>query len=208
MQIGDRVKILSSKPYHGQFSGKTGTVTYLSGLCADRVGVSIDGQVNKNSSYGVYWFEIRHVEIIDKNESEENIMLKGYSIANIQFLDGTNTDRKYPYALYDKSINTGDIVVVKTGHHGFALAMVVDLLQENTTVKVQHERQIVARVDFSAYYNRLAQEKRLAALKQEMDAKVKELQATALYEMLAEKDPTLAAMLQEYKAITGAVTEG
>ncbi len=54
----------------------------------------------------------------------------------------------------------------------------------------------------------VAQEKCLAALKQEMDAKVKELQATALYEMLAEKDPALAAMLQKYKTITGMVTEG
>lgn len=208
MQIGDRVKILSHKLYRGQFAGKTGSVTCLSDLCAGWVGVSIDGQINENSSYGVYWFEIQHVEIIDKNESEENIMLKGYSIANIQFLDGTNTDRKYPYALYDESIDSGDIVVVKTGHHGFALATVIDLLPENTTVKVQHGRQIVSRVDFSAYYNRVAQENRLATLKQEMDAKVKELQATALYEMLAQKDPTLAAMLQEYKTITGAVTEG
>ena len=35
-----------------------------------------------------------------------------------------------------------------------------------------------------------------------MDAKVKELQSTALYEMLAEKDPELADMLHRYKNLT------
>ena len=35
-----------------------------------------------------------------------------------------------------------------------------------------------------------------------MDAKVKVLQSTALYELLAEKDPELASMLTAYKELT------
>lgn len=38
--------------------------------------------------------------------------------------------------------------------------------------------------------------------KQKMDAKVKVLQSTALYELLAEKDPELASMLTAYKELT------
>ena len=52
--------------------------------------------------------------------------------------------------------------------------------------------------------DRLAHFKKAAALqdKQKMDAKVKVLQSTALYELLAEKDPELASMLTAYKELT------
>ena len=42
---------------------------------------------------------------------------------------------------------------------------------------------------------------RAAELKQAMDAKVKEMQNQAIYEMLSEKDPALKAMFDEYKTL-------
>lgn len=144
----------------------------------------------------VAYVEPRLTEVYDYN-----FMLNDYITANVQFLDGTNHNMQYSYALYDPTICVSDIVVVKTGHHGFALAKVIEIAPESATA-VQFGREIVSKVDFSAYTARQEKAKQLKELKQKMDAKVKVLQSTALYELLAEKDPELASMLTAYKELT------
>lgn len=69
--------------------------------------------------------------------------------------------------------------------------------------KVKCSREIVDLVSMDDFYARQTKREACAKLKKEMDKKVKELQETALYEMLAEKDSTLAAMLAKYKSLTG-----
>ena len=49
------------------------------------------------------------------------------------------------------------------------------------------------------YYERKEKAEKRAELKAEMDKRVKELQASAIYEMLVEKDDSLKQMLQQYK---------
>lgn len=164
----------------------------------NRVGVKLDGTNNPRSKYNAFWFALDEIAII---ESEDNFMLNDYITANVQFLDGTNHNMQYSYALYDPTICVSDIVVVKTGHHGFALAKVIEIAPESATA-VQFGREIVSKVDFSAYTARQEKAKQLKELKQKMDAKVKVLQSTALYELLAEKDPELASMLTAYKELT------
>ena len=51
----------------------------------------------------------------------------------------------------------------------------------------------------TAFEERKARAAQLVELKARMDQKVQQLQKAAVYEMLAEKDPELAAMLQAYK---------
>ena len=199
MELGVRVRILSDANYNGRFTGQLGTIAYVTGLCAGKSGVKIDGRKNHNSKYGVFWFEDEQLQII---ESEEKTMLPNYITANIRFLDGTNRNTTYAYALYDEDIAAGDTVVVKTGHHGYAVAQVVEVAPEIAEA-VKFGREIVSRVDFSAFEARKAKAKRMAELKRTMDEKVRELQATALYEMLAEKDSGLKEMLAEYKNLQG-----
>ena len=127
-------------------------------------------------------------------------MNENFVVAGIKFLDGTNTDREYTYALYDERIAVGDIVVVKTGHHGFALAEIASIGNFPYSA-VQCGREVIDKVDFTAYTEREEKAKRVKALKAEMDEKVRQLQQTALYELLAEKDPDLKAMLEEYKSL-------
>lgn len=90
-------------------------------------------------------------------------MLNDYITANVQFLDGTNHNMQYSYALYDPTICVSDIVVVKTGHHGFALAKVIEIAPESATA-VQFGREIVSKVDFSAYTARQEKAKQLKEL--------------------------------------------
>ena len=122
-------------------------------------------------------------------------MLKNYRVAGIKFGDSWQTkDKTYPYALYDEDIAIGDTVVVMTGHHGMTIAEVCSI-GEMSKDSVTCGREIICKVDMTAYNDRKAKAKKMAELKVEMDAKVKALQEVALYELMAEKDPELKAML-------------
>lgn len=140
------------------------------------------------------------VEIIESEDDE--IMLKGFKVAGISFLEGVNTKTVYAYALYDDNIAVNDIVIVQSGHHGLGIAKVVSISDDALDVKhVQYGREIIAKVDFTAYEERKKKEERIKDLKKQMDAKVRELQNNAVYEMLAEKDPALKEMLDEFKTL-------
>lgn len=196
-----KAKILCSIKYGDRFNGLIGEVENTSGGGTE-FGLRIDGYENTRSSKGLFWFSLNELEFI---ESEENVMLSpndNFIVAGVKFLDGNN-DKEYYYALFDE-YHVGDLVVVQTGHHGLALAEITstdcDPYSKN---KVKCSREIVTRVSMDAFYDRQTKRKACAKLKKEIDKKVKELQETTLYEMLAEKDLTLAAMLAEYKNLKG-----
>ena len=198
MKIGDRVKIISGREYEGQLVGETGIVKLLPEKAPEKAGIRFADKANFRSASGMFWVNVNNLEII---ESEESVMLDNYEVALVEFLNDKKQNNRIPYALYDPGINSGATVVVKTGHHGFAVAQVVEILPKGRR-SVEYGREVVACVDLNPYYNRQARKKDLAELKKCMDAKVKELQSTALYEMLAEKDPELADMLHRYKNLT------
>lgn len=135
-----------------------------------------------------------------EKEKEETPMLKNYRVASIKFQDDWKTDKTYPYALYDEDIAIGDTVVVMTGHHGMTIAEVC-AIGKTPKDSVTCGREIICKVDMTAYNDRKAKAKKMAELKVEMDAKVKALQEVALYELMAEKDPELKAMLEAFKAL-------
>ena len=197
MEIGMRVRILPQANYCNRFNEKTGEIACISGLAPNKIGVKIKGSVNRNSKYGCYWFDVDQLEFL---ESEEKAMLPNYTTASVRFPNGTNTDKLYSYALYDDKIQPGDTVVVKTGHHGLAVAEVAAIGAENAA-PVKYGREIVSRVDLSAFEERRERGKKIAELKKQMDSKVQELQQEAIYEMLAQKDEGLAKLLTEYQQL-------
>lgn len=199
--LGAKVKILTSGRYDNRYEEAIGVIENTSNgdTC---YGIKIPGRENPRSGNGLFWFAEGEVEFI---ESEESVMLnpnENFLIAGVKFLDGNN-GKVYDYALFDE-FRIGDIVVVQTGHHGLALAEIVDITDDNKH-RVKCSREVVCRVDMEAFCVRQEKRKALTKLKTEMDNKVKELQKTALYEMLAEKDPALAAMLAEYKQLSGGI---
>lgn len=108
--------------------------------------------------------------------------------------------KEYIFAAYE-DLSEGDVVVVDTVN-GFQLATVTsiaDRLPDN--IPVGKLKEVVCKVDMSAYLERIENQKKAAELKSKMDEKVKVLQSQAIYEMLAEKDPSLKAMLDEYKKL-------
>ena len=72
--IGRRVTVkYSNKVMYNKVVGKSGIVTKQSG---SSIGVTIDGQHNKASGYGVYWFEKSELKFL-KDESED-IKMEGF----------------------------------------------------------------------------------------------------------------------------------
>lgn len=196
IEVNTRVTIRPHANYKGKYTNEQGIVLRA---YKEMVGVKLDNHTNKSSTYGVFWFKPTEVDII---ESEEIIMCENYSVVAVQFLDGSNTDKKYMYALYDDTIVEGDLVVVKTGHHGLAVAKVV-AFEGNKPGTVCCGREIICKVDMTAYEARKQKAQMMTDLKNRMDVKVQQLQQTALYELLSEKDPELATMLAEYKSLLG-----
>lgn len=215
-EIGQRVRIVANSRGAYQKKDLIGSIGEIVSRGYDpRYGGSlyylmIDDELNRYSVSGGFWFPARDLEPVEgttahcetnknsKNE-EEKTMLPGYKTASIQFLTGSNKEKTYFYALYDDTIVPNDTVVVSTGHHGLALAHVVFI--GGPSSYVSDNREIVCKVDLSAWEYRKEKAEKLQQLKEEMDERVKAYQAVALYELAAEKDPALKAMLDQFKAL-------
>lgn len=120
--------------------------------------------------------------------------MKEYMIVKVQFnvSSKTCTGKLYTFLAYEE-YTPGDVVVVDT-QNGFQLATV-----EGTASKIPDGiptgglKEIVCKVDFTAWNE----------LQCMMNNRVRDLQETALFEILASKDPELKAMLDEYKTLRG-----
>lgn len=202
---GDRVVVVSDK-YKGLNLYEYGTVESIFTIQTPELyGVRVDSRENLASAKGLFWYEANGLKHADcEVESEEVFMFNNFVVANVSFLDTNNYS---DVALYDSSIVEGDTVVVSTQHHGFALAKVCKIyLGDETKKKVREGREVVCKVDFSAYEYRQETAKRMKELKSLMDKKVKEAQALAVYEFLAEKDDSFKAILDEFKELTSLAT--
>ena len=116
-----------------------------------------------------------------------------------------NTDKEYLFACYEKDVAVGDIVVVDT-RYGFQLVTVTKVLNDTPEQVTRFSKEmkknlkeVVCKVHTEEFTARKEKAEKRAEIKAEMDKRVKELQASAIYEMLAEKDDSLKQMLQQYK---------
>lgn len=214
--LGIRVTVQSGDRYANKFKGHSGVVERVfrtdSRDCV--VGVRLDGLGNPASSASLFWFSPSDLKFAkqdspaagpEKSSEEDYIMLGTYKRAEVQFLDSKENQRCYSYALYDTSISVGDVVVVHTGHHGLSLAR-INAISDTNLDAIACGREVVSKVDFAAYEARRARAARLAQLKREMDTKVQQIQQEAIYAMMAEKDPALKTMLDEWQALMGAAS--
>lgn len=213
---GDKIVVSDkSHEYKQRHIGKYGVVEHIFRKSNNvyMYGVRFEKLRNPLSSQGLFWFEARSLDHQSKNilktESEEIPMFQNYIVAKVQFLD--NPVPVYSYALYDPNIVAGDTVVVRTGSHGFALAKIHEIVEsgvegfEEAKKQVTKGRQVVCKVDFSAYNARQEALKRASELQRSMDAVLREAQTMAIYEMFAEKNPSLKAMLDEFKSLSSQI---
>ena len=201
LQTNQAVAILATDNYDGKFFGKHGVIRKFI-TNPYKIGVEFDNVKNSNSSYGLFWFDRKDIDLLENkiqiNESEDTKLLNGYKSVGIKFLEGTNTEREYIYACYDE-VEQGDYVVVKSGHHGWGLAIISQVFENE--VPVECNREVICKFDPSEHFARIAKVKRLAEIKRDMDAKVKELQHLAIYEALAKDNSEMKELLDEFKSL-------
>lgn len=143
-----------------------------------------------------------------KNEMEEAPMkymtydvpmLPNFTVVGVKF--PTNNGKEYAFACYEDNLSIDDMVVVRNSNGSLSLAQIasIGLLDKSN---VLNGCEVVDKIDLTASEARYAKAKEIADLKKEMDEKVAALQAVALYELMAEKDPALKAMLDQFKELT------
>lgn len=197
---GDTVKVKNGSPAYMAYKNQhCGCIGYVERISGNRIGVALEGKHNKLSGYGIFWFDQDELNFVSgTNNKEEYIMDKNYTMVKAKYLDTSISKRDIIFAAYEP-YEVNDYVVVNSGHHGFVVAQVTAV--ENVEGSVQYGREIICKVDMTAYNDRKARAKRRAELRDKMEAKVKELQETAIFEMLAKEDAGLAEMLKEFKEL-------
>lgn len=197
---GARVRLIRQNKYKTtRLLGKIGIVrsSYPSGS----IPVEFDGEFNTASSYGYYYFKRNELELVDDaNNVEENnmeIITNYLNVVKVQFLKDTAPSRSN-YVNFDPELAVGDTCIAKYGANDYGLAKVVEIL-DDTDVKT--DREIVAKVDMSAYNQRVANRTKAAELKAKMEERAKQLQDIALYQLLAKDDSAMMDLLKEYQAI-------
>lgn len=109
--------------------------------------------------------------------------------------------KEYIFAAFEE-YKQGDVVVVDT-RRGYHLATIVGFAKKlPDCVPNEALKDVVCKADFSKFIER--KERRIEAqeLKKQMDERIKNLQLTAMYERLAEKDPELKEMLNRFKELS------
>lgn len=187
---GDIVVVLEAK-YREVPVGSIGTVrsTYDNSITVKFANIH-----NPRSGYDCFYFKAKQLKLYEGDK----IMEGRYIIATVHFLDDTNPDRTYKYALYPDLIGrvlVGDICVVKSAHHGMGLATIVEL-GPKTDEKIT--REVVCKCDFGAYNAREAIRKRRAELKTKMAKRAAALQELAMYKMMAAEDSDMAELMTEF----------
>ncbi len=197
---GDTVMVLHTSKYNNVIlAGEVGTVKQA---YQSNIAVELYNYKNSNSSKGYFYFKESDLKLYDKGD--DKFMEGNYSIAHVRFLEGTNTEKLYRYALYDNDVGVGDIVVVKSAHHGFGIAQIANIEPKNNEPVT---REVICKADFSAYYAREAARKRRAELGTMMRERAAKLQETVLYKMLAKEDTEMQQLISEYETLEGLLNE-
>lgn len=199
--VGARVKVVRQRKYPGEkLLGLIGIVRTDSG---SNISVIFDTIKNARSSYGCYYFKA--VELVEVDEFGNEIMevkkmekITGYlNCVKVRF-EGADKPSVYHYANFEQNLAVGDACVVTYGVGKICVAKVVEFI-ENPDSEVCYE--VVTKVCMSDYEARIKAREKAAELKAKMEARAKQLQDIALYQMLAKDDPDMAALLQEYQGL-------
>lgn len=132
-----------------------------------------------------------------KKETQTMELIKGYTTVIVT--SGTNS---YAVASYEEGICVGDTVLFTDyGNQELKgeVAKVFDVNDDVPTIK--HAREIICKLNYSAYFDRVERKKKIAKLKSAMAKKKEELNELAVYQALAATSPEMADMLKELKEL-------
>lgn len=210
--IGTRVRVIRQRKYPSEnLKGLIGTVRTDSGT---NVSVIFDTIKNPRSSYGCFYFKASELVAVDEFDNdivEEKTMSKIINYLNVAKVktlnDHSDNPTLYKYANFEPDLKVGDRCVVTglttvwdrfAAPRGLSVVDVVDIECRND---IEVDGEIVDIVDERAYNDRVKCRIKAAELKAKMEARAKQLQDIALYQMLAKDDPDMAVLLNEYQSL-------
>ena len=203
-RVGTRVKVISQRKYPNEkLLGLVGTVRSDAG---SNVAVVLDDIANVRSSYGCFYFKPVELlaldEFVDENVKEHNMnKITNYlNVARVRMYNDRK-DGVYQYANFDLDLKADDFCVVRTEDDRFLVAKVVEIV-DNPNLEMY--REVVSKVYIDDYNSRLECRAKAAELKAKLEARAKQLQDIALYQMLAKDDPDMRELLNEYQSISKA----
>lgn len=189
-KYNDKVKVKNPKLLTYNLVGIVNTAGY-------------DGCYVKLENGSCLYYLNKNLELYKENQGEQKMAITGdFKVAKIKFLEGSNTTTTYEYALFD-DYSVGTYVVVKSAHHGFGVAKIVEIISKEQATTKKFEREIVTAFDMETYETRKKNRAKIQELNNRMDKRFQELNKLALFEMMAEKDAELKGMLDEYKSLMG-----
>lgn len=110
--------------------------------------------------------------------------------------------RVYDFKSFDESLTVNDLVVVDTCN-GFGIGRIARIMPDYSEANLKKAtKEVICKVDTTAWNNRKLKAEKLASLKRQMDKHVAKMQANAMYEICAAGDPEMKALLDTYKALT------
>lgn len=112
--------------------------------------------------------------------------------------------KRYVYRLPDDLVGkvaVGDTVLVhcKTGYQLAQIATINAM----SSFDLDSIAPVVCMVNLASYITEVERKKSLARLKQQLDAEKKRLESMVTYDLIAEKSPSFAALLKQYKDAGG-----
>ena len=214
--IGKRVKIKHSRKTTYRNMGIIGTYGTVTKASSDEIGVLVDGIRNVLSDYGVFWFNISDLKIVE--DQSEDIKMEGFkNVAIVNLLDDYNK-KDYGFALYDNELG-----MIQTMAHYPAMVVVNARGKDNRILGTVKEimtaeeygkgvtAQVVGVVNMDGYIARVEEENRLkelakkkAAIEKELEAEINKRKSVEYYEEMAKKysdNPKLAELVAELKGL-------
>lgn len=112
--------------------------------------------------------------------------MHGYEeVAYVRFLEGTNTQKTYRFALYDHAVTIGDCALVRSGEpHNLGLVRVVDVRPVSEYDEAAPTAEVVCKVDIASYKERCNQRQR-----------------EILTDRIAKQAKKLTKLLENYRAL-------
>lgn len=154
----------------------------------------------------------------DNKQTERTItMIGNYRVALATYVDNTDeavkvsdmysgaemlesNHKSYEFACFDE-FTQGDTVLVKSGHHGYGVAVITGFRDKLPNDDQNLIREVLCRVDVGTHKTRLEMRRKAAELKEQMEQRAAELQDIMLYETLASNDAKMLELLTQFKSL-------
>lgn len=102
----------------------------------------------------------------------------------------------YDFITDIKDLKPGDFVVTDStnGYNVAEVKAIKDLTKKS-------KRWVVCKIDIESHKEKMAKQEQLKIIREKLEQKRKQIEETEVYVMLAQKDPEMAKLLEEYNNI-------